>query len=174
MQFTDVNIVSQISSSCCPKRTARPIKCYHTQSCCTFGPLWRPKFGETLTHSMRFCTSHFPVSSSSLRQEESCLHILILLGRFYWHTWWRHQMETFSALLAICEGSPRWIPPQRPVTRSCDVFVDLRLNKRLSKHWWGWWFETLSHPLWRHSFICNLTTCPCHNFNGGWAKPPSN
>ena len=38
---------------------------------------------------------------------------------------------------------PRWIPAQRPVTRSFDVFFDLRLNKRLSKQWWGWWFETL-------------------------------
>ena len=24
--------------------------------------------------------------------------------------WWRHQMETFSALLAICVASSRWIP----------------------------------------------------------------
>ena len=40
----------------------------------------------------------------------------------------------------------------RPVTRSFDVFFDLRLNKLLSKQWWGWRFETLSRPLWRH---CN-------------------
>ena len=40
--------------------------------------------------------------------------------------------------------------PQRPVTRNFDVFFDLRLNKRLSKQWWGWWFKTLSRPLWRH------------------------
>ena len=47
----------------------------------------------------------------------------------------------------------RWIsPPQRPVTRNFDVFFDLRLNKRLSKQSWGWWFETPSRPLWRH---CN-------------------
>ena len=39
---------------------------------------------------------------------------------------------------------------QRPVTRSFDVFFDLRLNKRLIKQWWGWWFETPSRPLWRH------------------------
>ena len=68
-------------------------------------------------------------------------------------TWWRHQMETFSASLAICAGNspvPGEFPPQRPVTRSFDVFFDLRLNKRLSKQSWGWWFETLSHPLWRH------------------------
>ena len=45
-------------------------------------------------------------------------------------------METFSALLAICaENSPvpGEFPAQRPVTRSFDVFFDLRLNKRLSK-----------------------------------------
>ena len=30
---------------------------------------------------------------------------------------------------------------QRPVTRSYDVFFDLRLNKPLSKHWWGWWLR---------------------------------
>ena len=67
-------------------------------------------------------------------------------------------METFSALLAICAGnSPVTgeFPPQRPVTRNFDVFFDLRLNKRLSKHWWGWWFETPSCSLWRH---CNEHT----------------
>ena len=47
---------------------------------------------------------------------------------------------------------PSEFPTQRPATRSCDVFFDLRLNKRLSKQSWNWWFETLSRPLWRH---CN-------------------
>ena len=68
-------------------------------------------------------------------------------------SWWRHQMETFSALLAICAGnSPVTgeFPTQRPVTRSFDVYFDLRLNNRLSKQSWGWWFETLSSPSWRH------------------------
>ena len=40
----------------------------------------------------------------------------------------------------------------KPVTRSFDVFFDLRLNKRLSKQSRGWWFETPSRSLWRH---CN-------------------
>ena len=65
----------------------------------------------------------------------------------------RHQMETFSALLAICAGNssvPGEFPTQRPVMRSFDVYFDLRPNKRLSKHSWGWWFETQSRPLWRH------------------------
>ena len=43
-------------------------------------------------------------------------------------------------------------PTQRPVTRSFDVFFDLRLNKQLCKQPWGWWFETPSWSLWRH---CN-------------------
>ena len=66
--------------------------------------------------------------------------------------WWRHQMEAFSALLALCAGnSPVTgeFPTHRPVTQSFDVFFDLRLNKRLSKQSW---FESLSRSLWRH---CN-------------------
>ena len=64
-------------------------------------------------------------------------------------------METFSALLAFCAGNSPVsgeFPSQRPVTRSFDVFFDLRLNKRLSKQLGGWWFEMPSSSLWRH---CN-------------------
>ena len=35
-------------------------------------------------------------------------------------------------------------PAQRPVTRS----FDMRLNKRLSKKSWCWWFETPLRPSW--------------------------
>ena len=48
-------------------------------------------------------------------------------------------METFSALLAICVGNspvPGKFPAQKPVTRSFDVFFDLRLNKLSSKQLW--------------------------------------
>ena len=45
---------------------------------------------------------------------------------------------------------PGEFPAQRPVTRSFDVFFDLRPNKRLSKQSWGWWFETPSRSLWCH------------------------
>ena len=72
------------------------------------------------------------------------------------HSWWRHQMETFSTLLAICAGNspiPGEFPTQRPVTRSFDGFFDLRLNKRLNKQPWGSWFETPSRSLWRQ---CNV------------------
>ena len=72
-----------------------------------------------------------------------------------YQSWWRHQIETFSALLAICAENLLVIgefPAQRPVTRRFEDFFDLRLNKQLSKQWWGCWFETQSCPLWRH---CN-------------------
>ena len=52
---------------------------------------------------------------------------------------------------------PGEFPAQRPVTRSFDVFFDLRLNKRLSKQSWGWWFETTWGPLWHHRHA----TAPC-------------
>ena len=102
-------------------------------------------------------------------------HGMFLICVIYWHgtcasvtwlpcmSWWRHQMVTFSALLAICAGNspvPGEFPTQRPVTRSFDVFFDLRLNKQLSKQSWGWWLETLSRPMWRHRNVMSSTHIP--------------
>ena len=45
-------------------------------------------------------------------------------------------METFSALLAICAANlpvAGEFPTQKPVTRSFDVFFNMRLNKRFNK-----------------------------------------
>ena len=68
-----------------------------------------------------------------------------------------------SPLLVLCVGnSPvtSEFSAQRPVTQSFDVYFDLCLNKRLSKQLWGWWFETLSHPLWSHcNDYCNIDYC---------------
>ena len=89
-------------------------------------------------------------------------------------SWWCHQTETFSALLAICAGNSPVTGEflaQRPVTRSFGAFFDLCLNERLSKQWWGWWFETPSRPLrchcngWKrwqiknNSFHCHIISC---------------
>ena len=74
-------------------------------------------------------------------------------------SWWRHQKETFSALLAFCAGNSLVtgeFPAQGPVTRSFDVFFDLSLNKWLTKQSWGWWLETPSHPLWQHCNVCHI------------------
>ena len=56
-------------------------------------------------------------------------------------------METFSTLLAFGAGNSSvtgQFPAQKPVTRSFNVFFDLRMNKRLIKQSWGWWFESPS------------------------------
>ena len=52
--------------------------------------------------------------------------------------------NTFRVAGHLCEEftCPDEFHAQRPVTRSFDVFFDLRPNKGLSKQSWGWWFET--------------------------------
>ena len=89
-----------------------------------------------------------------------------LFDRCIFHqAWWRHQMETFSTLLALYAGNSLVtgeFPAQRPVTRSFEVFFDLSLNKQLCKHSRGWWFETPSHSLWRHS---NVSACLWSDLN---------
>ena len=67
----------------------------------------------------------------------SSFHDDVMSWKCFLHSWWRHQMETFSTLLAFCAGNspvPGEFPAQRPVTQSFDVFFDLHLNKWLSKH----------------------------------------
>ena len=108
-----------------------------------FGPISRDYFSVKIrprTYSVWCCSKRHEMLFY-IRQADS--------------TWWRHQKEIYSALLAICAGNspvPGEFQAQRPVTRSFDVFFDLRLNKRLSKQSLGLWFETLSCPLWR---LCN-------------------
>ena len=54
-------------------------------------------------------------------------------GRSFW-SWWRHQMETSSVLLALCEGNPPVtgeLPSQWTVTWSFDFSFDRRLMNRL-------------------------------------------
>ena len=83
--------------------------------------------------------------------KKSSVFMVLLGGKLV--TWWRHQMETFSTLLAVCAGnSPVTgeFPSQGTVTRSFDAFLDLCLNKCLSKQSWGWWFEMPSRSLWHH------------------------
>ena len=58
-------------------------------------------------------------------------------------SWWRHEN-----IFRVTGG----FVSERPVTRSFDVFFDLRLNKRLSKQPGSRWFETLSRSLWRLSY----------------------
>ena len=70
--------------------------------------------------------------------------------------WWRHQMETFSMLLAICAGNSPF-PAQRPGTRSFDVFFDLRLNN-------GWVNNGEAGDLRRHCAHYDVTLVQSEGF----------
>ena len=96
-------------------------------------------------------------------------------------SWWRHQREIFSALLAICRETSSVtgeFPSQRPVTRSFDIFFDLHLNKWLNKQSCGWWFDTPSCLLWHHcdvNFELNSNWNPArvlgvHDTEEGWHR----
>ena len=72
---------------------------------------------------------------------------------------WKHFPRYHAALCAGNSPVTGEFSAQRPVTQSFDVFFDLRLNKRLSKQSWGWWTETPSRSLWRHSNENTGETC---------------
>ena len=79
---------------------------------------------------------------------------------------------------------PRWIPHIKASDAELWCFFYLRLNKRLSKQSWGWWFETLpahydvtvmlsianncvsNKTCW---FMWDVIIHPVHNFS---TKPP--
>ena len=55
-------------------------------------------------------------------------------------------MELFPRYWPFVRGIHQW---RGPLLFS---LICAWINKRLSKQWWGWWFETPSRPLWRY---CN-------------------
>ena len=90
------------------------------------------------------------------------------MSSHYLNQWWLDYWRIYASLglseltwpiSLTADGLWSLLLSQRPVTRSFDVFFDLRLNKRLSKQSWGWWFETPSRALWRH---CNAR---CEGFS---------
>ena len=104
----------------------------------------RPNHKPEIRHFIKSSITAFP------------RHGIVMISVPTPYSWWSNKMETFSAILAICAGNwpvPGEFPAQKPVTRSFDVFFDLRLNQRLIKQSWGWWFETLPRPVWRQ---CNV------------------
>ena len=59
---------------------------------------------------------------------------------------WKH----FPRYWPFVRGIHRW--NSRTKAGDAELLCFLRLKKRLSKQWWGWWFETPPRPLWCH---CN-------------------
>ena len=69
------------------------------------------------------------------RGQKTCLHDDVIKWK-YFPRYWPFVWGEFSS--------------QRPVTRGFDVFVELHLNKQLSKQSWRRWFETRLRSLWRN------------------------
>ena len=70
-------------------------------------------------------------------------------------SWWLHQIETFSVLLAICAAnSPVTgkFPALKPVAWSFDFFICAWINGWVNNREAGDLRRTPSRPLWRH---CN-------------------
>ena len=85
------------------------------------------------------------------------IDVVLTIVRTILKSWWHHQLESFSVLLALCEGNPLvtgGFPSQRPVTRSFDIFFDLHLNKWLSKQLRCWWSQMPLCSLWHHCNDC--------------------
>ena len=61
----------------------------------------------------------------------------------------------------------RWIPHIKASVAELCVFFDLRLNKRLSKQSWGWWFETLLRPFWHHCIMASNKKQQWHRIKNG-------
>ena len=79
---------------------------------------------------------------------------------------WRHFPRYWPFVRGIHRSPVNSPHSQRPVTRTFDVFFDLSLNKHLTKHSRHWWFETPSHPLWRHFNEMDKKACVTLMYSG--------
>ena len=118
------------------KPLSEPMLTYFPTHKCVSRPQWvNAKYCGLYTRGVNtlsiFWIVKFITAVNLAMQEGRALVIMVLIAL----PWWRHQMETFSELLALCAGSSLVtgeFPTQRPVIWSFDVFFDLHLNKLLS------------------------------------------
>ena len=78
---------------------------------------------------------------------------------------WKHFLRNWPFVRGIHRSPMN--SPHKGQWRGASMFFNLRLNKRLSKQSWGWWFETLSRSLWchRNAILFSL-------FKGVWYGQP--
>ena len=97
-------------------------------------------------------------------QNSICSYNELVVNRQYAITWSNDDTVHLHMISVITLDYTHWFPicvtgtlcgeftgkfhPQRPATRSFDVFFDLPVNKRLSKELRRRWFETPSRSLW--------------------------
>ena len=136
-------IVNSVSQSC-PDITAS----YQGPLLCNFHPSEIPFVIHLLLVAIY---ANIPVSGELTACLKLTLNTAHKARNRHMASTWCCQMETFSALLALCEGKPLFsggFPSQRPVSQSFDIFFDVRVNKQSRR----WWFEMPWDSLWHH---CN-------------------
>ena len=101
--------------------------------------------------STKFMLSHLPAPSRVFCTGENLMKLALVDENIPYRIITPSNENIFRVISHLCGEFTDEFPAQRPVTRSFDVFFDLRPNERLSKQPWGWWFDTPSRPLWRHS-----------------------
>ena len=74
---------------------------------------------------------------------------------------WKHFPRNWPFVRGIHRS--RWFPRTKASDAELWCFFYLRLNKRLSKQSWGWWFETLSWSLWGHCNALKPSWWCCEN-----------
>ena len=110
-------------------------------------------FGESITICVHTCNYATEPEKNTFTSS-----VLSAFGLLRHGSWWCHQMETFSALLALVRKTTghRWIPSKRPVTRSFDVtFICARTK--------GWANNRDTGDLKRHRAHNDVTVVKCIN-----------
>ena len=127
-------------------------ECFSILSCSKiiYWPVWiRNRFSKLIRSKLRSHDSHIAWHKLDKIEKKiwvtsvNCCHSFAATL-----TWWHHEMETFSALLALCAGNS----PVTLTKASDAVLLWSGLNKRLGKQSGRRWFEMPSRSLWRH---CN-------------------
>ena len=127
--------------------------------------VWVHVFSRTDGVNPIYIVIWFFIFKNSLTRMSLVGHVWVIISHSFMMTSSNGNIFRVTGHLCGEFTGPQWIPTQRPVTRSFDVFFDLRLIKWLSKQPWGCWFETLSCPLWRHHNVYNFRVDrhPSHN-----------
>ena len=102
-----------------------------------------PSYSLASMTEFRYCTIRF----HSLQ----ILYIHINLN-FKSNTMRSSKGNTFRVTGHLCREftGPRWIPRTKASDAKLWCFLSSAPEWKLSKQSWGWWFETLLHPLWHH------------------------
>ena len=130
-------------------------------------------FTSTLSPALQGVSLHLEKSPKELSCDDKFAQVMSRMANSQYCYMMTSSNGTFSAYLVLCEGNPPvtgGFPSQRPVTRSFDVFFDLRMKKRSSKQSRHRWFARPSCPLWRHCNVMNPHYYLCCKLDDGSAE----